>query len=94
VISPGSYLSLEASIQAVDMESILENSSQESTMSVNNDDEAISKELQWHNTLCLVRWYMYHLMSKVEENLRKKASYIYVYFHYLTLFYETRKIKI
>ncbi len=65
MISPGSYLSLEASIEAVDMESLLESSSQESTMSVDNDDEAISKESQWHTTLCLVRRYLYHLMSKV-----------------------------
>ena len=41
--SPGSYVASEASIEAVYMESFLENSSVESTMSDNDDDKAVLK---------------------------------------------------
>ena len=66
-MSPDSYLAPDDDIEAANMESFLEDSSQEGTMNDDDDDVATPKG-KLHITICQVRWYMYHLMWKLEEN--------------------------
>ena len=66
-MSPDSYLALDADVKAANMESFLENSSQKGTMTMTMIWQ-YQKENQLRITICQVRWYMYHLMWKLEEN--------------------------
>jgi len=67
-ISRDSYLAQDADVEAANIKSFLENSSEKSTMSDNDDDWAIPKRKSIAHHYCQVRWYIYHLMWKLEEN--------------------------
>ncbi len=71
--SPDECLAPEAEIEAVDIASFLKNTPGEVPVSSNDDDDKeddkpIPTGRLMPTILCPVKWFMYHLMLKLEEN--------------------------